>query len=125
MRDAFGAFVRGDLSELVRWCNRNDFAAATLRLRQTGDGTVHVALVPGSLLQAMWVQLVLYASSGARLLRCERCSAPFVVGTNTGRRNTRKFCGNACKVAASKQKKRRLASGGMTHAAPTREREGT
>jgi hypothetical protein len=69
-------------------------------------------LVPASLIQFLWLQFALHAASDARLLRCERCSQPFRVGTGTGRRGTAKFCSNACKVAAF----RRRHDGRLNHA---------
>lgn len=63
-------------------------------------------LVPANLIQFMWLQIAMYAQSNAILLRCDRCASPFLVGTGTGRRDTAKFCSNACKVAAFRQRQR-------------------
>jgi hypothetical protein len=71
-----------------------------IKLRARPEGKVETALVPLNLVQFMWLQLGLHAASGAKLLRCERCGVPFQVGTGTGRRDTAKYCSNACKVAA-------------------------
>ena len=57
-------------------------------------------LVPASLIQFLWLQFALHAQSDAKLWRCEHCGDPFTVGSGTGRRETAKFCSNACKVAA-------------------------
>jgi hypothetical protein len=105
MREAVESFEKRDVDELLKRCNESGYANAAIRLQLDDGGAIRVALVPGSLIQAMWLQLALHASSGAELLRCERCNAPFVVGPRTGRRNTSKYCSNACKVAAFKRQK--------------------
>jgi hypothetical protein len=71
-----------------------------LALRPAPEGTVELVLRPLNLIQAMWLQLGLHAASRAKLLRCEHCGTPFRVGTGTGRRDTAKFCSDACKSAA-------------------------
>jgi hypothetical protein len=70
------------------------------QLRHQPHGKVALVFVPTNLIQLLWLQFAWRLSSGNKLLRCERCSAPFIVGAGTGRRETAKFCSNACKVAA-------------------------
>jgi hypothetical protein len=70
------------------------------QLRHQPRGKVVLVFVPTNLIQFLWLQFALHLGSGAKLLRCERCGSPFTVGTGTGRRETAKFCSNACKVAA-------------------------
>ena len=70
------------------------------QLRHQPRGSVALVFVPTNLTQFLWLQFALHLASDAKLLRCERCSAPFRVGAGTGRRETAKFCSNACKVAA-------------------------
>jgi hypothetical protein len=91
----------GDPTELVERLERGR-AGGALRLWQAKDGSLSPYLVPGSLVQAMWLQLALHAASAAKLLSCERCGSPFRVGGGTKRRSTAKYCSNACKVAAYK-----------------------
>jgi hypothetical protein len=83
--DKYGTFTRGFL---------------TPRLRHQPRGKVVLVFEPTNLIQFLWLQFALHLGSGAKLLRCERCGSPFTVGTGTGRRETAKFCSNACKVAA-------------------------
>jgi hypothetical protein len=91
----------GDPAELMKrlhsWA-----AGCTFGLRRADDGSLAPTLTPGSLIQAIWLQLALYAASGAKLLSCDRCGKPFQVGAGTKRRSTAKYCSNACKVAAYK-----------------------
>jgi hypothetical protein len=69
-------------------------------------GKLVIAVVPPSLVQAMWIQFLQVAASGAQLYRCGNCQKLFVVGTGTNRRSTAKYCSNACKVAAFKASRR-------------------
>jgi hypothetical protein len=105
LRQAVLSFEHDNISAVIGLYNWDGLAKASIRLQQKSDGTIGIALVPGSLIQAMWLQFALHVSSGIGLIRCERCSNPFVVGAGTGRRNTSKYCSNACKVAAFKIRK--------------------
>ena len=91
----------GDPTALIDRLEATPIAGCAFKLRRTDDG-LKTVVVPGSLIQAIWVQLLLHANSGAKLLRCDRCGKPFAVGTGTKRRSTAKYCSNACKVAAYK-----------------------
>lgn len=116
MKQAVTAFEMGEKQKLVTQLHkRNNDAVkygplvmpgssglAQLELRLGESGEFETIIVPSSLLQAMWVQFVLHAASGAHLFRCERCRKPFVVGAGTKRRSTSKYCSNACKLAAFK-----------------------
>ena len=96
---AIDQFKVGDLSGVVQRYNAG-WGQLRTELRLQADGNVAVVFVPSSLIQFLWLQFALYAASDAKLLRCEQCGTPFLVGTGTGRRETAKFCSNACKVAA-------------------------
>jgi hypothetical protein len=87
---------------LVDYYNGSQSKSGRVRsqLRHQPRGKVALVFVPVSLIQFLWLQFALHEASGTKLLRCERCSAPFDVGAGTGRRETAKFCSNACKVAA-------------------------
>jgi hypothetical protein len=63
-----------------------------------------MVLVPPDLMSAMWLQFAQFACSQAQLFRCQRCRKPFLGGTGTGRRRTAKFCLDACKVAAFRER---------------------
>jgi hypothetical protein len=86
------------------WNSRHGPATVRTELRVGSDGKVKMVFAPSGLIQAIWLQFALTMCADAKLFRCERCGAPFVVGAGTGRRNTSKFCSNACKVAAFKER---------------------
>ena len=94
--DLFGA---GDSPGLAQYYNAG-WGQLRTQLRPQPDGKVTFVFMPSSLIQFLWIQFALHAASNAKLLRCERCGTPFRVGTGTRRRDTAKFCSNACKVAA-------------------------
>jgi hypothetical protein len=105
MRRALGLFRKGAVSELATYWNSLDVVPVIrAELRASQERRPEMVFAPSGLLQAMWLQFGLFACSGAQLLRCERCNEPFVVGPRTGRRSTSKFCSNACKVAAFKER---------------------
>jgi hypothetical protein len=106
LRGAIDLFERGNKSELVRRWNLSDETALVRpELRVTQEGRLDLVFAPPDLMQAMWLQFALYACSEAKLFRCARCKQPFIVGSGTGRRSTSKWCSNACKVAAFKERK--------------------
>ena len=91
--------VRADkLLEFLAWHRGNPRAS-----RAGSGGQLELALIPPDLIQAMWLQLAQDACSGARLFRCQRCNAVFVVGTRTGRRSTAKWCSVNCRVEAHRE----------------------
>jgi hypothetical protein len=103
MQSALQLFERGDHAEFTeRWNHSQGLGWLRVDLRCDLDGQFGMVFVPPDLIRAMWFQFVKFACSGAQLFRCERCNNPFPVGTGTGRRNTSKYCSNACKVAAFK-----------------------
>jgi hypothetical protein len=101
----------GDPLKLIEQLDRGRYGACTFTLRPTATGTLSPTLIPESLGQAIYVQLALYSASGAKLWSCEQCGDPFYVGTGTNRRSTAKWCSNACKVAAYKNRQEGLRRG--------------
>jgi hypothetical protein len=105
MRRAFSLFEKGDSKALMAAFNSTDGAlSARIELHQDEEGRLYWCPVPSDLIQAMWLQFAMYASSGTKLFRCQNCNEPFIVGTHTGRRSTAVYCSNACKVAAFKER---------------------
>jgi hypothetical protein len=107
-RRAFDLFEKGDNSVLAkRWNSMDGAPLIRTELRVGPEGRLQMVFVPPALLQALWLQFALHACSDAKLFRCERCNDLFVVGSGTGRRSTSKWCSNACKVAAFKERQAR------------------
>jgi hypothetical protein len=102
LREAIDAATVEDWPRLVELFNSREFGRGRIQSRLTHipRGKVGLVFVPTNLIQFLWLQFALHVGSDAKLLRCERCNAPFRVGPATGRRETAKFCSNACKVAA-------------------------
>ena len=98
----------GDPFQLLMQLRRGDCSTCSLTLRPSSPGQFVPALIPKSLGHAMHVQLALNVASGAKLWSCEHCDIPFFVGTGTKRRNTAKYCSNACRVAAYKKRHQAL-----------------
>jgi hypothetical protein len=107
LRHAVGLLKAGQNAELTKyWNTRRDSVLAQVQLKMAPGWQIQFSLTPPSLIQAIWLQLAADACSGAQLFRCERCGTPFTVGTGTGRRNTAKYCSNACKVGAYQERRR-------------------
>jgi hypothetical protein len=104
LHNTISALEAGDPFQLVVQLKWGDCSTCRLTLQQSGPGQFVPALIPQSLGHAMHVQLALNVASGAKLWSCEHCGIPFFVGTGTKRRNTAKYCSNACKVAAYKKR---------------------
>lgn len=100
MREALTAWENDNWSEVIRLFNEVEFGRGHIRPR-LGNHKLGVELlfVPTNLIEFMWLQFALFMASQAKLFRCERCNTPFLVGSGTGRRETAKFCSNACRVA--------------------------
>jgi hypothetical protein len=96
----------GNSSELIKYFNA-DGGKLRVELRAQPDGRTAPVLVPTNLLEFMWFELALHASSQAKIFRCERCGTPFRVGPGTGRRETAMFCSGACKQAAFKVRRKK------------------
>jgi hypothetical protein len=110
MRGAVDLFNSGDVSKLAEiWNASHGFPVIRTELRVKDDGGLEMVLAPPSLINALWFQFAQFACSGSQLLRCERCSTPFVVGSKTGRRSSSKWCSNACKVAAYQERQKETA----------------
>jgi hypothetical protein len=110
LRGAVALVEAGDLAAVARRYNAGWGQLAT-ELRLQPDGGAALVLRPRNLIHFLWVQFALHATGAARLFRCLRCGGAFHVGTGTGRRNTAKFCSNACKTADY-----RARQGGKNHA---------
>ena len=103
--NALYLFRKGNPSELVRYWNSVDrVGLVRAELRVGPKGRLEMVLMPPDLMSAMWLQFAQLACSQAQLFQCQRCGKPFLVGTGTGRRRTAKFCSDACKVAAFRER---------------------
>jgi hypothetical protein len=104
LRRAIDLFKAGNLSELSHGFDRGGWGLLRTKLRPQSASRVAIVLVPSSLLQFLWLQLAQYAGSNAQLFRCEQCSHPFLVGSKTGRRSKAKYCSDACRLAAFRER---------------------
>jgi hypothetical protein len=105
LRKAADRFEAGDAAGVADLFNVY-WGRMRMKLLAGPGGKLDPVLVPLNLVQFMWLQFALHAASGAKLLRCERCGGPFRVGSGTRRRDTAKYCTNACKVAAFQRRRK-------------------
>ncbi len=56
-------------------------------------------IVPATLAGALWFQVAGELTYGTKFKRCDWCPTWFPVGRGTGRRETRKFCSDRCRMA--------------------------
>ena len=94
-----------NISELAEGFRLGGGGGLLPELRPGADGRPALFLVPSSLLQFLWLQFAQYAGSDAKLFRCEQCNLPFLVGTGTSRRSQAKYCSDACRHAAFRQRR--------------------
>jgi hypothetical protein len=64
-----------------------------------------LALKVGSLYGLMRMELGMITEKDARLMQCEHCTMPFLVGATTGRRTHARYCSDRCRVAAMRVRK--------------------
>ena len=102
LKTAWQSLESDNPSELIVALDLNRAGACDLRLRTTASGELELVFVPQTLLQALWTQLAFYAVSETQIFRCKHCGDPFRTGHQTGRRNTREYCGDSCRLAASR-----------------------
>jgi hypothetical protein len=62
-------------------------------------------LIPKSLLAAMWLQAANASIKSIALKQCEFCPHWFPVGPGTGRKPSKRFCSNRCRVAWNRKHK--------------------
>jgi hypothetical protein len=104
LRTTINELEADDPFQLLAQLKWGDCSTCRLTLREMGSGQFVPTLIPQSLGHAMYIQLALNVASGAKLWSCEHCKIRFFVGTGTKRRNTAKYCSNACRVAACKKR---------------------
>ena len=61
---------------------------------------------PLSLMAALWKQVAEEISTGTNFKKCKFCPMWFSYGPGTGRKNTKVFCSDRCRVAWNRQKKK-------------------
>ncbi len=64
-----------------------------------------LAMVPASLLSAIYLQLGQTVANANDVTQCRWCATWFVHGTGTGRRRTALYCSDRCRKAAFRQEK--------------------
>jgi hypothetical protein len=104
MRAAIAAHKAADRRALLQVFAEGGIGRLTTELR-IRDGAFVLVLVPGSLLQAMWIQFAQVVVGGAAIASCEQCGATFPTGAGTGRRNTARFCSDTCRKAHHYQRR--------------------
>jgi len=62
--------------------------------------------IVGEPLSFMHLEIACAAQTGARIGACQRCGVVFLHGQGTGKRETKKYCGAACRVGAYRAIKR-------------------
>ena len=58
--------------------------------------------VPESLMAAMWLQVADESTTGTKFKMCEWCTNWFPFGQGTGRKVTKRFCSDRCRVARNR-----------------------
>jgi|SRR5215471_10033643 len=109
LRRAINQFEVHDLSALSQGFDRGGvegggWGLLRTKLRPLPENRIAIVWAPHSLIQFLWLQFALFAASEAKLFRCEQCGRPFLVGSQTGRRSKAKYCSNACRLAAFRER---------------------
>ena len=80
--------------------------AMTVRLETTVKGPPLLKVVALDLLSEMWLQLAREISNETKFRKCLWCPKWFPYGPGTGHKITKHFCGDTCRQAWNRQKKR-------------------
>ena len=67
-------------------------------------------LQPVNLMGAMWLQVAEESTKGINFNQCEFCPNWFPVGPGTGRKPSKRFCSDRCRVAWHRQQKKEASS---------------
>jgi hypothetical protein len=76
-----------------------------------GSDLPHVFIRPLSLVSFALIEMMQAIAKGAKVRRCARCSNFFTVAPDLGKRSTRTYCSDRCRVATARAKKARDAEG--------------
>ncbi len=108
MRQTVEFAFTGDVGQFTEAWNESaaQIARAHLRFAPRGAHGLSLQLVPRSLLDAAMIQLAHAVAGDQRMLICEHCHKSFIVGGRTGRRGSSKFCGDTCRKAWHRRRRR-------------------
>ncbi len=78
----------------------------SIRLYALSGPRSQMKIQPLSLMAALWKQVAEEISTGTNFKKCKFCPMWFSYGPGTGRKNTKVFCSDRCRVAWNRQKKK-------------------
>ncbi len=78
----------------------------TVRIEVPPTGRLSLEVAPIDLMSAMWLQIAREITNETKFRKCLRCPKWFPYGPGTGHKATKHFCGDTCRQAWNRQKKR-------------------
>ena len=88
--------------------NRSVRPRVTVRIEIEPGRRPEPKITPATLLGAMYIQVLDELTNALSFKKCKWCPNWFSYGPGTGRRETKEFCSNRCRVAWNREKKRGL-----------------
>ena len=106
MRAGIAMWERDSKRSLVQAWNNSDIGRTNIKLVYRGKEDVPgLAMVPASLLSAMYLQLAQAITRNNALQRCLWCGTWFLFGAGTGRRRSAHYCSDHCRKVAHRDRK--------------------
>ena len=99
----------GKLDEACELFNKYIRPRLTVRIEHEPGRRPQPQIIPSTLLGAMYIQVLDELTNALKFKRCKQCPNWFSYGPGTGRRETKEFCSNRCRVAWNREKRRGLA----------------
>ena len=98
----------GRRDEACELFNKHVHPRLSVRIEHEPGRHPQPQMAPFSLEGAMYIQLLDELTTALTFKRCKQCPNWFSYGTGTGRRETKEFCSDRCRVAWNREKRRGL-----------------
>ncbi len=97
----------GKRDEACNLFNKHVHPRLSIRIEREPGRRPQPQIVPFSLEGALYIQLLDELTTALKFKRCKQCPNWFSYGSGTGRRETKEFCSDRCRMARNRENKRR------------------
>jgi hypothetical protein len=106
LRDVIALANNGDPLELERCMKKTNVGVCSVLFsRLPGDSSPRVFMQPKNLLAFMHLEFMQTLAGSAYFRPCAYCGSFFTIGAGTGKRKTRRYCSEYCRVRQHRHRK--------------------